>query len=63
MEPARDAGFLAVDAGFAEALEEGFALAARDAGLADPARDALEAGFAPAALLAGFAAALEAGLA
>ena len=37
------------------------ALAARDAGLAEPARDALDAGLA-AALLAGFAA-FEAGLA
>ena len=61
MDPARDAGFLAVDAGLADAFEEGFALAARDAGFADPARDALDAGLA-AALLAGFAA-LEAGLA
>ena len=54
-----------MDAGFADAREEGFALAARDAGLAEPARDALEAGLEPAlvaaALLAGFA--FEAGLA
>ena len=50
-----------MDAGLAEAFEAGFALAARDAGLAEPARDALDAGLA-AALLAGFAA-FEAGLA
>ena len=61
-EPARDAGFLVVDGGFAEARDAGFALA-RDAGFADPARDVLEAGLAPAALLAGLLAALEAGLA
>ena len=63
MEPARDAGFFAVDGGFADALEVGFALAARETGLADPARDALDAGFAPAALLAGLFPALDAGLA
>ncbi len=62
-DPARDAGFLAVDAGFAEAREAGFALAARDAGFAEPARDALEAGLAAAALLAGLPAALEDGFA
>ena len=62
-ELALDAGFLAVDAGLADAFEAGFA---------DPARDALDAGFsaafeagldAGAALLAGLEAALEAGLA
>lgn len=62
-DPALDAGFLAVDAGFAEALLAGFT---------DPAREALEAGFstafeagldAGAALLAGLEAALLAGLA
>ena len=58
-----EAGFLAVDAGLADAFEAGFA---------DPAREALDAGFsaafeagldAGAALLAGLEAALEAGLA
>ena len=62
-ELALDAGFLAVDAGLADAFEAGFA---------DPAREALDAGFsaafeagldAGAALLAGLEAALEAGLA
>ena len=62
-ELALDAGFLAVDAGLADAFEAGFA---------DPAREALDAGFsaafeagldAGAALLAGLEAALEADLA
>lgn len=63
LEPARDTGFFAVDGGFADTLEAGFALAAREAGLADPARDAFDTGFAPAALLAGLFPALDAGLA
>ncbi len=62
-DPARDAGFLVVDAGFTDVLEGGFALAARDPGFAEPARDAFDAGLAAAALLAGLAAALEAGFA
>ena len=65
-DPARDAGFLpADDGGFADALDAGLALAARDAGFAEPARDALDAGLdaAPAALLAGLLPALDAGFA
>lgn len=56
LELALDAGFLAVDAGLADARDEGFA--AFDTGFSDVA---LEAGLVPEALDSGLAAALEAG--
>ena len=56
-EPAREAGFLAVDAGLALAFDAGFA---EEAGFSSAAFDS---GLAAAAFEAGLPAALEAGLA